>query len=142
MARLDRISLDAATYPFGALIPTRYDDLDEQGHVNNAAAVVLLQEGRVRFSQSLGLRNLMPGLRIMVASTLIEYAAELRHPQSVELRCGIGRVGRTSFSIFQLARQDGRTSIYAESTLVIANGAGPVAMPDAVRQRMHLATVA
>lgn len=142
MARLDRIRLDAATFPFGASIPTRYDDLDEQGHVNNAAAVVLLQEGRVRFSQSLGMRDLLPGLRMMVASTLVEYAAELRHPQPVELRCGIGRVGSTSFSIFQLARQDGRTSIYAESTLVIADEAGPVAIPDALRQRMHLAAVA
>jgi acyl-CoA thioester hydrolase len=142
LPRLDRIRLDAATFPFGVSIATRYDDLDEQGHINNAAALVLLQEGRVRFNRSIGMRDLMPGLRMMVASTLIEYAAELQHPHPVEVRCGIGRVGRTSFSIFQLAHQDEQTRIYAESTLVIADGAGPVAIPDALRQRLHLAIVA
>ena len=44
MARIDRAALDNANFPAAVTIPTRFADLDLQGHVNNAAVPVILQE--------------------------------------------------------------------------------------------------
>ncbi|WP_298690535.1 acyl-CoA thioesterase [uncultured Sphingomonas sp.] len=133
MARLDRTMMDAATFPSVEIIPTRYADLDEQRHVNNAAVVVLLQEGRVRFNQNMGLRGGLGGLRLMVVALGVEYAAELHHPEPVELHSGIARIGRTSFTIAQRIRQHGRTGVYAESVMVLADANGPAEISDHLR---------
>lgn len=133
MARLDRAALEAATYPAVEVIATRYSDLDEQRHVNNSAVVVLLQEGRVRFNAGAGLRGGLDGLRLMVASLTVDYAAELHHPEPVELHSGIARIGRTSFVIAQRIRQRGLTAVYAESVMVVADAAGPAPIPEALR---------
>lgn len=133
MARLDRAMMDAAMFPSIEVIPTRYADLDEQRHVNNAAVVVLLQEGRVRFNQVMELHDGFGGLRLMVAALGVEYAAELHHPEPVEIHSGIVRIGRTSFTIAQCIRQQCRTCVYGESVMVLADTNGPVAIPDHLR---------
>jgi hypothetical protein len=46
-SRIDRARLDAIDFPVKVEVPLRFDDLDRQGQVNNAAAGVILQERRV-----------------------------------------------------------------------------------------------
>ena len=133
MARIDRQRLDAALFPVSVEVQTRFDDLDTQGHINNAAATVILQEGRVMFNRAAGLSGMMGGLRTMVAAVTIEYAAEMHFPDPVEIGCGLLAVGRTSFTIGQRARQKGVSAIYAQAVMVFADAHGPAAIPHDLR---------
>ena len=110
MARIDRAALDKAIFPASVAIPTRFADLDLQGHVNNAAVPIILQEARVDFNKVLDMRGQLGSLRPMVAGITIEYAAELTHPGEIEILTGISKIGRTSFTLQQVARQNGRSS--------------------------------
>jgi len=44
-SRIDRQHFDAIDFPIRVEVPIRFDDLDVPGHVNNAAAAAILQEG-------------------------------------------------------------------------------------------------
>ena len=133
MARIDRAALDNANFPAAVTIPTRFADLDLQGHVNNAAVPVILQEARVDFNTAVDMRGQLGGLRPMVAGITIEYAAELTHPGEIEILTGVSKIGSTSFTLQQVVRQSGRTAIYAETTLVIADATGAAALPEGLR---------
>ena len=133
MARIDRAALDNASFPAAVTIPTRFADLDLQGHVNNAAVPVILQEARVDFNTAVDMRGQLGGLRPMVAGITIEYAAELTHPGEIEILTGVSKIGSTSFTLQQVVRQSGRTAIYAETTLVIADATGAAALPEGLR---------
>jgi acyl-CoA thioester hydrolase len=137
LARIDRATLDHVVFPVTVTIPTRFADLDVQGHVNNAAVPVILQESRVEFNKAADFRGHLTGLRPMVVGISIEYAAELTHPGEIEILTGVSKIGRTSFSIQQVARQNGRTAIYAETTMVIADAGGPVALPDGLKRNLE-----
>lgn len=137
MPRIDRSKLEGVRFPVVEEVPTRWGDLDMQGHVNNAAAVVILQEGRVKFNRAAGLPGALGDLRAMVVGMSLDYAAEMHHPDPVEVHCGILAIGRSSFTIGQVMRQRGRTAIYAETTLVMANSAGAAPLPDSYRAALE-----
>lgn len=133
MVRIDRARLDAAREPVLFETPVRFDDLDVQGHVNNAAAVVLLQEARVDFNRATRLFELTGPLRVLVAALSVEYAGEMRHPGIVSIATGVLAIGRTSVTVGQVARQEGRPCLYAEGVMVMADASGPAAIPDTLR---------
>ena len=138
MARLDRALLDAATFPVVTEVALRFADTDLQWHVNNVAAGGILQEARVLFNGHAGLADaLQNGKRMMVAAISIEYAGEMLFPGTIEVGTGIRRIGRTSYTLVQVARQDGRPTLYAETTLVLADAGGPIAVPAALRAELE-----
>jgi len=136
LGRIDRDALDRVAFPVIATIFTRFDDLDIQGHVNNAAIPVILQEARVDFNNAVDLPAQIGGMRPLIAGITIEYAAELVHPGAIEIGSGVSRIGRTSFTIQQTARQNGRVAIYAETTMVIADANGAAPLPEGLRQNL------
>jgi acyl-CoA thioester hydrolase len=141
-SRIDRESLDAVDFPFMVEVPVRFDDLDTQGHVNNAAAAVILQEGRVAFNHRATLAALAAGLRPAVVAMRIEFAVELHYPGVVQVCTGVVAIGRTSFTVVQVGRQDGRGALYGESTMVVSGANGPVALPEDLRAAMEELRVA
>ena len=133
VARIDRRRLDGAAFPTTMTVATRFSDLDTLGHVNNAAAAVLLQEARAGLNRSAGYSELKAGLRPVVASLTIEYAGEMHHPEPVEIDTGVLEIGRTSVVIGQVGRQGGRVTLYAETVLVMTDGKAPTPIPDTLR---------
>jgi len=133
--RIDRACLDAATFPDTITMPVRFDDLDVLWHVNNAAAVVMLQEARVLFGINLALPALHDiGLRSVVVAMNVEYAAEINHPGPVEISSGLLRLGTTSFTFAQVIRQDGVGCVYATVTLAVTGDSGVAPLPASWRQ--------
>lgn len=137
MPRIDRSKLDGAQFPVVEEVPTRFSDLDMQGHVNNASAVVILQEGRVKFNRASGLPSAVGDLRAMVVGLTVEYAAEMHHPDPIEVHSGVLSVGRSSFVVGQVLRQRGRTTVYAEFAMVMANAEGAAPLPDHFRTALE-----
>lgn len=133
MARIDRQRLDGAAFPVTNTIQTRFSDVDMQGHINNAAAAVILQEARVGLNRTAGFSEIREGLRPVVAALNIEYAGEMHHHAPVEVSTGVLSIGRTSVVVAQLARQDGRATLYGETVLVMTDSAGPAAIPPTLR---------
>ena len=133
MARIDRERLDGGVFPLAMEIQTRFADIDAQGHVNNAAAAVILQEARVGLNQASQLIDFRSDVRPVVAALSIEYAAEMFHGAPIEVLSGVLKVGRTSVTIGQLARQNGRPSLYGETVLVALGPEGPAEIPPALR---------
>lgn len=133
MARIDRARIDNAGSPVIETIQTRFDDMDTQGHINNGAVVVLLQEARARFNTRIGLGRKAADQRMMVAGLQVEFARELHHPEPVDIATSIIAVGRTSFVMGQVARQQGQAAVYAETTIVMTDANGPTPLSDAMR---------
>jgi acyl-CoA thioester hydrolase len=141
MLRLDRRRLDAASFPVRIEIATRFDDLDLQGHVNNVAVAVILQEARGRFNQQFIAGLLGTGRGMVVGSLFIDYAAEMYAPDPVDVRTGVLDIGRSSFTLGQVARQRGRTTAYAEVAMVITGSEGATPIPDAARNALQAARI-
>ncbi|MDT0509794.1 thioesterase family protein [Novosphingobium sp. MMS21-SN21R] len=137
LSRMDRETLDKTVFPVVATIATRFDDVDVQGHINNAAVPVILQEARVEFNKAIDLPALIGTMRPLIAGLTIEYAAELLYPGNVEIGSVVSRIGRTSFTIQQTARQNGQVAIYAETTLVVADENGAAPLPEGLRKNLN-----
>ena len=70
---------------------------------------------------------------MMVAALSVEYAGENYHPGLVTVSTGVLAVGRTSFTLGQVARQNGRSTLYAQAVMVLADANGPAPIPDILR---------
>ncbi|MCB2060532.1 MAG: thioesterase family protein [Novosphingobium sp.] len=132
--RIDRARFDSARFPFLMEMPVRFEDLDMLGHVNNAAAVAMLQEARVAFHRELELSHFgQGGPRTVVVNMNVEFGAELTYPGVAEIATGILGIGRTSYTFGQLIRQNGQGAVYARVTMVATGETGAIQIPDAVR---------
>lgn len=142
MARIDRSRLDGAAFPTSMTVATRFSDIDVLGHVNNAAAAILLQEARGGLNpQAASISDLRDGLRTVVASLTIEYAGEMHYPAPVVIETGVLSVGRTSLVVGQVCRQHGRITLYAETVLVMTDGKRPTLIPDSSRAAYERALI-
>lgn len=132
--RLDRAWLAAATFPDVVTWPVRFTDMDILQHVNNAAAINMLQEARITFMRELAVASMhTAGLRSLVGSMTVEYAAELNYPGTVEIGTGVLRFGTSSYSLAQVLRQDGVPAVYSLITMVVSDGKGAAPIPDRLR---------
>ena len=73
------------SYPFTAVVPTRWADLDMLGHINNVSMAGLFEEGRGRFNRSLELPRDRKTTRWLIASVEVNYLAEAHHPHDVTI---------------------------------------------------------
>ena len=134
MGRIDREPMDAAKDAVTIRIPTRYDDLDTHGHVNSAAATVILQEARAEFIKTIGASSTVENLNIVVAAVSVAYAGEIHCPALIEVSVGVLRIGRSAVTFWQVARQEGIAKLYAEAVLVFTGSDGPASIPDTIRE--------
>lgn len=133
-ARIDRALLDGAIFPATMTMPVRFDDLDVQWHVNNAASVIMLQEARICFTRDMALPPFSDTLRMVVGAMMVEYAHEITYPGDVEIGSGILRVGNSAFTFGQLIRQNGKPCVYSQVTMVMTGPGGSQPIPDAFRE--------
>ena len=107
------------TLSFTARLHTRWSDEDTQGVVNNAVYLTLLEEGRYRYFDALGLLrgNAFP---FVLAQTNARFLAPLRAGRELELSLATVHVGTTSFrQAYRLCDPgDGTVALEAEALLV------------------------
>lgn len=121
--------LDQSAYPFSVAVPTRWADLDTLGHINNVSMAGLFEEGRGRFSQSLGLHREAPGERWLVASIIVNYVAEAHHPHDMIIASGVGHVGTRSWTVVSGAFQNGVCVATCDTTFVYTDATGAIPFP-------------
>jgi acyl-CoA thioester hydrolase len=135
---MPRALLDPCCYHGWLEVPTRYADMDANGHVNNVAMARLFEEGRVRFLSPM-LQQQAADMRIVVASLEIEYLAETRYPEPIRLGLGIVDIGRSSWAFAQLAMQHGRAVAAARTTTVGLVDGRPAPIGAALRAMLEQA---
>ncbi|WP_298812513.1 thioesterase family protein [uncultured Sphingomonas sp.] len=135
--------LDLASYPVRETVPTRYQDLDAMGHINNVAFAALFETARVRFNWVLGRFNRDDGFRAVVAMNAVNYLAEGSFPADVEIATGIGRIGTRSWEIHAVMHQNGRAIATCDTVLVMTDpkeGAIPDDFRAALQSQLMLAS--
>ncbi|MBW8755032.1 MAG: acyl-CoA thioesterase [Sphingomonadales bacterium] len=135
MPKPDPALLDPVRYPFRCSIETRFSDLDLNQHLNNVSLVGLLEEGRVRYHFGTGLTGLMGGAMPMVASLTVEFLGQSYFPDPLDVQVAATHLGRTSYTLCQLVSQKDRIVAFAQSVMVCTGPEGPVALPEAFRER-------
>jgi acyl-CoA thioester hydrolase len=88
----------------------RFSDCDPMGHVNNAVYSTYLEQARIGVLGSLG--------EFILARVEIDFRAELRAGEEVEVHSRCAHVGTKSFQLDHVIRADGRVVAEARSVLV------------------------
>ena len=140
MLRLDRQRLQNAKFADRIEIPIRFDDLDVQGHVNNAAVAVLFQEARGKFNGD-HVASSLADFGLVVGSLFIDYAGPMHYPDPVEIETGVLEIGRKAYVLGQVARQGGRIAAFAEVTLVVTKDGRAAPIPDIIRSALEEALI-
>jgi acyl-CoA thioester hydrolase len=117
-------------FPFVHRERVRFSDRDAIGHVNNAVYSTYLEEARI---------GVLGGLAdFILARVEIDFRAELRAGEDVEIRTRCPRVGTKSFDLEHVISANGRVVAEAKSVLVsydYARGES-VPIPDELRKRL------
>lgn len=118
----------------------RYSDLDPNGHVNNGAINMFLEDGRVAFRDqrmALGGMALLTGFAVKTFS--VTYHAALGYPATVETGTVVTRVGRSSFALGQGVFAGDRCIATAEVVQVYFDPATgrSAPLPDPVRAALE-----
>ena len=127
--------LQLETYPLVTTVPSRFQDLDPLGHINNVAIGAFYEEGRGGLNRQafpLELRK-AHGMRMVIADVHIAYLDEAFYPSDLVVGSGILRIGGSSYTIGQALFQDGRCIGASEAVLVNTDGKRPAAIPDEAR---------
>ena len=117
-------------FPFVHREHVRFSDRDEIGHVNNAVYSTYLEEARIGVLGGLG--------DFILARVEIDFRAELRAPDEVEVRSRLDRMGRKSFQLRHEIHAGEQLVAEALSVLVsydYARGES-VRVPDELRRRL------
>jgi acyl-CoA thioester hydrolase len=105
--------------PYFHPITIRYNDLDPQGHVNNAAYLVYLEEARVGYIKHLGLwKGSFLDIGIIVADLHITYKQPVLYSQTLKIGAQVIRLGTKSMKM-EHTFEDSSGTIYATAAVVL-----------------------
>ena len=119
-------------------IEPRFGDVDGLRHINNTVVPSWFEEGRNPLY-----RLFMPDLtferwRLILAHIEADFLGEMRYGQDVEIRTWVSGVGRTSFTVYQEAWQNGRLCARGKTVAVHHDFEAHTSLPipDEIRARL------
>ena len=120
-------------FPFFVRERVRLRDLDAFGHVNNAVYSTYLEQARLDALGQLG--------SVILARVEIDFRAEIRLGDEVEVHSRCSRIGTKSFDLEHEIRVGDHVAAEAKSVLVSYDyeRGESVRVPDALRERLQSA---
>jgi acyl-CoA thioester hydrolase len=109
---------------FVATVRVRFDDIDRNGHVNNARVVTLLEDGRVQWLEAMQREVATFNEPRVIARLELDYLEPVLFGQPVVVRQTIGRIGVKSYEMFSEGSQAGTPVFSGKSVVVPLEGAG------------------
>ncbi len=122
MGRASPDLLDPRRYGFAHELQTRYSDVDPNQHINNVSMAAAFEDARVRFDHVAGLRAHYASTRVMIAAASIDYLAEAHYPDPLRIHVAVLDIGRSSWTLGELAMQDRRPCAYCRAVMVSTDG--------------------
>jgi acyl-CoA thioester hydrolase len=123
--------MSSASFPHVRRERVRFRDCDAMGHVNNAVYSTYLEEARI---------GVLGGLSAFILARVeIDFRAELRMGEEVEVRTRCGRIGTKSFDLEHVISAGARVVAEARSVLVSYDykRGTSVPIPDELRARLE-----
>ena len=119
-----------ADLPYVHRDTVRFRDCDAMGHVNNAVYSTYLEEARIGVLGDL--------IDFILARVEIDFRAEIRLGDEVEVHSRCSRIGTKSFDLEHVIAADGRVVAEAKSVLVSYDyeRGESVPVPDELRRRL------
>ena len=111
------------------VIPIRWGDMDAMGHVNNTVYFRYMEQARIAWFESLGLRPEPHGDGPVIVSASCTFLKQLVYPGAVEVRTYAGKVGTSSFETWLEMRPS------YDPGVVYAEGAAKVVWCDFAQRR-------
>jgi acyl-CoA thioester hydrolase len=128
-----RLSEKTSAFPHVRRERVRFRDCDALGHVNNAVYSTYLEEARL---------DVLGGLReFILARVEIDFRAELRAGEEIEVGTRVGRLGTKSFELEHEIRAGDRVVAEAKSVLVAYSyeRGESVELSESLRERLEAA---
>jgi acyl-CoA thioester hydrolase len=135
------------TLLFRHRLPVRFRDCDPLGHVNNAAYLTYLEQAR--FALWRAQLNFMarpanaPGPRgpgFIMARAEVDFRAQARYGDELEVRLSLAAIGRTSFTYaYEVVETPGDRLIAAAKTVQVwfdYDAERPVVIPEGLRVQL------
>lgn len=117
----------ADLYPVRFRVRLRLDDLDFNGHVNNVAITVLLQESRATLLQAVWpIEGGGERPQFAVAQHVTHFLAEVFYPGEIECCAGVGRIGTSSITVATALFDGSRCVSLGDTVLVVRRDGAPV----------------
>jgi acyl-CoA thioester hydrolase len=89
------------------VIPIRWGDMDEMGHVNNTLYFRYFEIARIEWLYQVGARPNRDGEGVVIVNAFCNFIKQLEYPGDVLVKHYVGEVGRTSFNVYlTLARTE------------------------------------
>ena len=133
-------SAPAPGYPVTVTVPTRWNDNDIYGHVNNAVHYAIMDTAINDWLMQHGF-DPTGDVVDLVPETRCRYLAEISYPDPFVLGLRVGRLGRTSVTWEVLMRRgsDGETVAKGEFVHVFVDRVSrrPVPVPEPLRSAME-----
>lgn len=129
-------------FPFVFRDAVRFSDLDCRNHVNNAVFSTFIEDARLAWYDATDDGEPAPmehDVDMILARTEIDFRAEVKHGETVEVGVRVGRVGGKSLTLEYEIRAGGRLAAEARSVLVGFDYARGASAPIPERWRRRLA---
>ncbi|MDO5639663.1 MAG: thioesterase family protein [Neisseria sp.] len=106
---------------FRTRIPVQIGDINYGNHLANDAVLRLCHEARLRWLATHGFSELdAGGSGLIMADTAIQYTAQSRHGDELEIELGTADIGRSGFTLLYHLRRpgDGQTIAKVQTGMV------------------------
>jgi acyl-CoA thioester hydrolase len=101
-------------------MPVRWGDMDALGHVNNILYLQYFEQSRIAWSESLGYSLAQRSEGMILLKSSITYHKPVAYPANIDIRLYAGRLGRTSFTLINELRVEGKgEELWTEGEFVI-----------------------
>ena len=141
--RITYRALKPDNFPFQAVVPARFSDVDVLHHINNVAVAGIIAEGRNAFVSSLFDRERRPnGLRFMVVQSAISYLDEANYPGSFVIATGVLATGTSSVRLAHGFFEGERCTSISETTLVATHHRRPAPLEPNIRRALDQLSIA
>ena len=127
-------------YAYRHRLSVRFRDCDAMGHVNHAVYFTYFEQCRLTFwREQTGAPS--PHARVIIARAECDYRAPAHFGDELEIRLGVGDIGRSSFTLkYQIVQAASGTPVAVGSTIMVSYdyAAGKsVPLPAAARELLE-----
>jgi acyl-CoA thioester hydrolase len=121
-------------------LSVRFRDCDAMGHVNHAVYLTYFEQARLTFWRELT-GTPAPHTRVIVARAECDYRSPARFEEELEIRVGIGEIGRSSFAlVYEIVHAATGRLVATGRTVLVSydyTTAASIPLPDATRSLLE-----
>jgi acyl-CoA thioester hydrolase len=128
---------------FETNITVSISDINYGGHMGNDRFLLMMQEARVRWFQSLGFKNekdIVPPVGIIVADAALQYKAEVFHGETITVELAIGDRTPKGFDLYyKLTKESSQIAALGKTAILFVNYSTRklAAIPDEVNRLIN-----